>query len=591
MILVIVAIVFTILPIFDIIRSSNFSWQEPGALIIPFSGYYLDRLNEIKDGNIFLGNPYFIEHNQELAPAFFVADWVAYLPMLFGLSLPYSIIFNLFLWSLVFLILSFYIFNQAGVKKAVSAVGAILVYLIGYSLIIAPVSMQTIYPFYLLILLAFILWLEDPASRPKQIFLTLSLAACFYVYTYLWQIALTTCFLFLAYFLITKRKKEALVLLRILGLALLLSLPLFIYTFKQIMHPFYWETMQRIGFIKTHLPTAEVYYSGRWVILSLILWLWPRFINKDLGQNRQYNLLSIYFSLTGLSLVIVSASNFITGKELELAQHIVRFIKVWLGFSLISFVYFLFNNFNYFKASAIKLKNQLIVLALLLIVAGGAYGYLADSSFYYFQTRIDYSKQIDEYKQIQMVLGWLDKQERVPVVIMASHRSEFNRYVTTLTKHYVLFSDAGVLHLLSNKEAEERFLLNSTINRLSLKDIENDYQLFAGNGNALHPYKTHNRQVKICKILHLDLLNFNCGQEVVDEVSFKGEKYFADLFDRYQTEIIPNASRLLKKFNVSYILIDKIVDSNIVITGFSNINVAYQNQRFIVYKFSMEDGD
>lgn len=583
LILVAVAIVFTVLPIFDIIRSPNFSWQDPGALIIPFSGYYLDRLNEIKDGNIFLGNPYFIEHSKEIAPAFFVADWVAYLPTLFGLSMPYSIVFNLFLWSIVFLILSFYIFNQAGVKKELSVIGAILVYLVGYNLIAAPVSMQTIYPFYLLILLAFFLWLEDPLSRKKQIFLTLAMAACFYIYTYLWQIALTVCFLFLAYFFITKRKKELIILLKILAAAFLLSLPLFIYTYKQIMHPWYWETMQRIGLLKTHWPTAEVFYSGRWVLLSLALWLWPKFLNKGLASNQRYNLISIYFPITGLSLFIVSISNLITGKDLELAQHVVRFIKVWLGFSAISFIYLLFSNSSYFKPPAIKLKNQIIILVLLLIVVGGIFGYLANSSFYYFQKRVDYSKQIDDYKQIQAALSWLEKQERKPVVVMANYKGEVNRYITTLTKHYVLFSDSGVLHLLSNKEAEERYLLNSAINDLSLKDIENDYRLFAGNGNATHPYKTYNRKVKICKILRLDLFNYDCGQ-LTDAISFKGEKYFIDLFDQYQKEVVPNISQELKKFNVSYMLIDKDNIANLDLLKIINIKEVYQNQNFLIYK-------
>lgn len=584
LILAVVAIIFTILPIFDIIRSPNFSWQDPGALILPFGGYYLDRLHEIKDGNIFLGNPYFIEHSQELAPAFFVADWVAYLPLLMGSAMPFALIFNLFLWSLIFLLLSFFIFNQAGVKKAASAIGAILVYLIGYSLIISPVSMQTIYPFYLLILLAFILWLAEPTSRPKQIFLTLALAACFYVYTYLWQIGLVTCFLFLIYFFIAKRKKEAVALLKILGSALLLSLPLFVYTFKQISAPFYWETMQRIGFMKTHWLTAEVYYSGRWVILSLAIWLWPKFLNKDLTSNRQYNLLSLYFSITGLSLVAVSASNLITGKELELAQHVVRFIKIWLGFSLISFIYFLVNNFNYFKASVIKLKNQLLISFLLLLAAVGALSYLAESVFYYFQQRVDYSGQIGDYKQIQTALAWLDEQESKPVAVMASYKGEINKYITTLTRHYVLFADSGVLHLLSDQEAAERFLLNGAIDNLSLMDIENGYRLFAGNGNATHPYKLHNRKVKICKILRLDLLNYDCGQEAADGVSFKGEKYFVDLFDRYQKEILPNISQELKKFDISYILLDKRNTSNLDLIKINNIKEVYQNDKVLIYK-------
>ena len=172
---------------------------------------------------------------------------------------------------------------------------------------------------------------------------------------------------------------------------------------------------------------------------------------------------------------------------------------------------------------------------------------------------------------------------------MADYKGQSNRYATALTKHYVLFADSGVLHLLSNKEAEERYLLNSAIDNLSLKDIKDDYQLFAGNGNATHPYKTHNRQVKICKILHLDLFHYDCGQETTDAVSFKGEKYFVDLFNQYQKEIIPDVNRLLKKFNVSYILIEETVIPNIDMTKFSNINIVYQDRGFVIYKISMKD--
>ena len=133
-------------------------------------------------------------------------------------------------------------------------------------------------------------------------------------------------------------------------------------------------------------------------------------------------------------------------------------------------------------------------------MASGIFWYFVNS-FSYYEKRIDYSKQITDYKETEAALAWLEEQEREPVAVMANYKNELNKYITTLTKHYVLFSDSGVLHLLSGKEAEERYLLNGVMNNLSLKDIENDYRLFAGNGNAVHPYKTHNRKVKIIYLL------------------------------------------------------------------------------------------
>lgn len=577
-----ISLVFSILPIFDIIRSENFEWNNPEPILIPFSGYYLDRLNEIKDGNIFLGNPYFIEYSKEIAPAFFVADWVNYIPMYFGLSLPVSIVFGIFLWSFIFILLSFFIFIRMGIKEWVSLIGAILVYLAGYSLIITPVSMQTIYPFYLLILFSLFLWIENPENNRKQIFLAISLSFCFYVYTYLWQIALTTCLLALIYLVVTRKNSEAKILFKILSLAFVLSIPLFIFTFKQISHPFYWETMQRIGLIETRLPTAEFYYSCRWVILSLILWFWPRFIKKDLVINNYYNLLVTFFSLTGIALVVVSSSNLITAKELELSQHIVRFIKVWLGFSILAYIYFIYLNFRDLKSIG-AIKNLIGIFLALLIVVYGFVLYIKDSSFSYLTQRVDYTKQIDDFKQMQSVLNWLDEKESSPVVVMSDYRTDINRYVTTLTKNYILFSDAGVLNLLSNKEAEERYLLNGIINSITLDDIKRDYRLFAGHGNATNPHKTHNRKVRLCEVFIKKFFDYNCGI-LHSGISFKGEEYFVDLYKQHKYDVLPNVNEKLQKFNVSYVLLDKSTPLSLGLKKVKNIKEVYSNSKYVVYE-------
>lgn len=582
LVLICVAILFSGLAIFDVVRSKNFEWKNPEAIVIPFNGYYLDRMREIKDGNIFLGNPYFIEHNKEMAPAFFVADWINYIPMFFGLSVSYSIIFNLFFWSLIFLLLSFFIFISVGVNSRWATFGAILVYLVGYSLVIFPVSMQTIYPFYLIILLSLYLWIENPDNRKKQIFLAISLSLCFYIYTYLWQIALTTCLLTLFYLVMARKKSEAFILFKVLFLAFILSIPLFIFTYKQLNHPYYWETMQRIGLIQTRLPTAEFYYSCRWVILSLVLWFWLRFIKKDLSLNRNYNLLTTFFGLTGLALVIVSSSNFITGKELELSQHVVRFVKVWLAFSLVSYIYFVYINFKDFNSIS-AIKNIVGVSVLLLIVIYGFTMYLKDSTFGYVAQRIDYSEKIDDFEQIQSALKWLDDTESSPVVIMSDYRADINKYITTLSKNYILFSDAGILNLLPDKEAEERFILNGIINNISLNDIKRDYRLFAGHGNATNPYKTHNRKVRLCEIFIKVFSDYNCGI-LHNSFSYKGEDYFANLSRQYNDDIIPNINEKLKKFNVSYILLEKSAPVSPNLKKIKSIKEVYSNSGYVVYK-------
>lgn len=582
LVLVLVSIIFTSLAFFDVVKSKNFTWDKPNSVLLPYSGYYLDRLKEIGDGNVFLGNPYFIEHAKEIPPAFFVADWMNYVPMFFGLNMAYGIILNLFLWSLIFMFLSFTIFKKMGISNWVSVFGSVITYLAGYSLIIAPVSMQTIYPFYLISLLALYVWFDDQDNPKKQIFLAVALSLCFYVYTYLWQITLSTCLLFIGYLLLTKKYKSLFNLLKILGLAFILSIPLFIYTYKQITHPYYWESMRRIGLIKTHLPTAEVYYSCRWIVLSLILWLWIRFIKKDIVLNKDYVLMSVYFSITGIALMGVSSSNLITGKELELAQHIVRFIKVWLAISFVSYSYFLYQNIETLK-SCKAYKNLVALTIALFVLAFGIFGYIKDSSLYYIFHRDNYDLQIKNFDELESSLKWLDSNEPNPVVVMADYNADTNKFVTILTKHYVLFSDSGVLSLLSDNEATERYLLNGVINNISVTDIQNDYRLYAGNGHALHEYKTHNRNVRICQMLRLYSFGYDCGK-IEDKVSFAGEAYFNNLYTQYKNEIIPNLTQEMKKFKVEYILLDNNKSLNPNLKKIKTIKEVYRNSSYVVYK-------
>jgi hypothetical protein len=100
----------------------------------------------------------------------------------------------------------------------------------------------------------------------------------------------------------------------------------------------------------------------------------------------------------------------------------------------------------------------------------------------------------------------------------------------------------------------------------------------------VHRFKTHNRQVKICQILHLNLFNYDCAQEVADATSFKGKQYFIDLYNQYKNEITPNINRELKKFNISYILVDKANNPSIDAARITGLNIVYQDKDFIIYK-------
>ena len=102
---------------------------------------------------------------------------------------------------------------------------------------------------------------------------------------------------------------------------------------------------------------------------------------------------------------------------------------------------------------------------------------------------------------------------------------------------------------------------------------------YAGNGLSAHRYMVYNRNVKVCRWLHLDLLGKNCG-ELQTSSSFAGEKYFSDMKERYDW-LKKSPLSVLQKYNVSYIVLDKKNDKWILPRTFKPV---WSNGRFEIYK-------
>lgn len=543
------------------------------------SNYYNARLREIKSGNIFIGNPYFLEHSQEAAPAFFVADWLAAAPALLGLPLAAAVIFNAFFWPLIFILLAYRILRELSFSAKAAVLGAALVYSQAYFLMLPPVSMQTVFPFWLFFLFAFVRWLKEPPSRRRIIFLAVAGALAFYVYTYLWQIALTMLFLSLFWLIITRQRRPAVSMLAALAGVLALSIPLFFYTIKQISHPYYWETMERIGLTFTHLPAADAYYAGRWILLAVLLWLAAWFWVRSWRQEKICKLAVTFFSVSGLALLAVSISNIITGKDLELTGHVARFMAVWLPLSLACFVYLAVKKLEFFKVLTVRRKLALAVI--LLISLFGLPQYFI--SYWNYFTGSNGSLEIArELRAYLPALSWLDKTAAAPRVIWVDPGDSMQLYIPMLTKHYALFAEGGGLHLMSSAEMEERYLTASYFKDLTPADLVKDWRIFAGVGNAVHHYQAYNRKIKLCRLF----FGAAC-QEVKTAAAWRGTQYFNDLRDRYAREIKPNIQVELTKFQVAYLVLNKRLEAgrraerSLGARGRSHL--IYEDDNFLIY--------
>lgn len=456
---VLVALVGALVPaIFTIYLVGGLeNWQGVLPRGTTDSLYYYSRIKEVKDGHFLLGNPYTYEYRNTYSPAFFIPDVISAVPLMLGLPFDISITINVFVWSFVFLLLAFKLFERLKFERKWAFMLSVVLYITAYSFMLRPTIMQLIYPLFLAFLIAFIDFLEEPTARKKIIWLSFVSAVTFYAYTYLSYLVLLSLAFIFFWFLSTKRYFELRALLKVALYSGLMLIPFGIYTALQMGNPYYFETLSRIGLIYTHIPTMEVFYYGRWIVAAL----------AALILLRKYNL---FWFATGVALLIGLGLNIITGVELQLGIHIGRFVILWM------FMIFGFLVYEWYSARFTLSKYRLAAAMVLIIIMfiGVGRNVLRGVGFFKFDNRDkDKVAFVQSYAE---PLKWLDKNVKEESVIWANQ--SLSEYISIMTRHYPFFFHGANLHNIPSEELEARRLLSldpSSLTIGSLSGLRLDY--------------------------------------------------------------------------------------------------------------------
>lgn len=570
----IVACAFGIAPFAQTIYELGWDWYAAPQTVYVGGTYYSDRMQEIVDGHPLIGNPYFLEHREEFPPAFFVADWLGSIPLFLGLPMVPALVGNIVIWSFALFIFSHAILVTLGVSSRVSVIGSVVLGLQVYAQMVQAVSMQIVYPFFLLFMYGFLLWLENPHERMRQIGFAVSTALCAYIYTYSIQLVAVVYALTGLWVMLRERALLSSY-IRTSVIGVVLCLPLIAFTLMQIQHEWYFETLERIGLIHTHIPVTLAFYVTLVPMAFLALALLIR--GTAMLRARRLSQPEFFLVNIGLSLVIVMFSNVITGTDLELPQHIERFVVPWLMFAAL----FVLTRYG---ARLGELSRQfpknIGVAACLLVIAYTMVLHLVNAGPRLTDRPMRTPADIERLAGLDVPLQWLRDNVQEPAVIWAEPDGLLNNRIPTFTQHYVLFEPKGVLQLLTNTEMEERYLLAHYF-ALDRDEIVREYVQYAGTGNAVHAHKTHNKRVKICTLLKLKT---DCGREMSME-AYKGAEYFDSLLAKYENEIRANLSEWLRRYNVSYIIKDTETDSpSFQPSELPNAVEMYRDSRFTIYK-------
>ncbi len=530
--------------------------------VVDDSLYYYARTAEVAQGHPLIGNPYYVEHRADIAPAFFVTDWFAALPAIFHLSMNLVIFFDIAVWIGIFYFIGHLFFKRVDYSLGGASVLSFFVTLSVLWLLVRPVSMQIVFPFFFLMLLVFYDWLADRSSRRKLISFAVIAGVLFYIYSYAAQLVVLLYVLLGLWELYTKQFQNLKRTLLAGCLSLLIALPSFYFLYRQIENDNFWQTMTRTGLIPTHSLGGEGLLCLALVFLGLV-------IIKISFPKRSTQ--SKFFAVLGLGLGLLSISNVFTGKDLETAVHAVRFVDLWFVILFFSSLPNLYRQFISFDRGANLKKIGYLILMLIcgarfFVLYGVTVRYLLDSN------------RIENTASSEPLIGFLKTAIPDNAVVMADDK--ISGYVPVYTKAYTLFYPAGGLQLVSDEEVFERYAL-SRINTLTEQQLVDDMRLYRGVGPSEHVWKNQNRIALYCGFIQKLRVSAACPP-IVSRETYYGPEYFNNLYKQYSLSVQPNVATLLSKYHVQYVVVDK-TDPQFVLPKILLKKPIYEDQSFIVY--------
>jgi hypothetical protein len=574
-VLMIVVLILTFIPVLDAFFVLGNSWQGITPTFID-ENLYQAHIHAIGEGYLNDGNPYFLEHRFDPPLVIFGGAWLNAIPLLAGVSFNAALLINFIFWSLAFAALLYWLFRELAAPPWVAVFGTLLQYLQLYPYLWRPANLQPVLSFYVLFYIALVRLVREP-NRVNLYLLATATGVSFYLYAYLWQTILIMLGLLLLYSLIRKNwpLMRATLLSLVIGGVIGLPVPLYL-SWLSHSSPYFWESISRFGLVNTHLPMAEVFYSGGWVgvILAFLAILYSRAL--ALREDTEFIQLGTFLGVSGLGLWIMQGSNLFTGQLLETGEHIRPFIFAWLAFTTVLLGTYLWKRR---MSLATGMRAFAFVVVAVCAVVSLRYTYAAFSPFFKVQANREYWQTEQLYAK---PLAWLQAREKSPVVVWNEPHDPFTSLLPIFTRHFVLFATPAMWQLVSDSEFRERYLVSQYFNDPTVASLKNDIALYLGRQDIAHNAKTVERGIKICRILFFWDAGKDCGTPPT-AIGLLGETFFSELERKFQTDIKPNIGAYLKKYHVSYIIKDKILNTTYRPETLGAVRV-YSDGRFEMYR-------
>jgi len=494
--------------------------------------FYYARANDVTRGHFYVTNPYFFEHRDDASPVATLNDVIVALPQLLGFSFNTGYYANIFLWALVLLALLRIFFKEHSLHPILGFLGALWCYLGVYGDMLRPGTMQIIYPLYILFLLAF--WSYLNRKKGSMLFLAITAGITAYFYIFLFMTVVATLGVYFLVLLWSRNwpdiRRTALVGTMAIGVAL----PHIINTILLSSREFYAVTLERISLFYSHWPQIEAYYYGRWIVLVLLLtYLLRRYYPDGVSHITHF-----FITVTGTGILLAMVSNIFTGRDFEIAVHIARFGIMW--YLIVGVVIVIPIWVFVFKGRDALPKRVCVGLLFFFLV---------------FQMSINLQRSIPHFSSLKEkfietqtyagILDWFRGQPKGVVIAP----EDINSYITTVTKHYVLYNSYGGQFILNTDELDERFLLYHAFDNLTLDEFVVRSTEYLGPVPS-YLAKTSALRYRLCSLFQVagSCLAPKAEQSFRDSAAM--QKKYAD----YYPYLAANITQEYAKYHVRYIV-------------------------------------
>ncbi|KKW43428.1 MAG: hypothetical protein UY93_C0002G0024 [Parcubacteria group bacterium GW2011_GWA1_56_13] len=570
-----IVLALTLVPILDTYLIVGDAWR---GILPTFTDetIYLAHVQTVGEGYLSDGNPYFLEHRNDPPLVIFGGAWLNAVPLLAGMPLNVALMLNFILWSLLFAVSLYWLLREFRIPSWLAVFTTVLVYLQSYAHVWRPANLQPVYPFYFLFYIALARLIREQ-SRRNITLLALATGALFYLFAYLWQIAIITLGLLLLYALVRKDwpLAKATFISSLIGGLIGLPVPLYMLWISHA-SPYFWESISRFGLVSTHLPMAEIIYSGGWIGLLLVFLAVLYWRSRPLRGDEEFILLGSFIAIGGLGLWVMQGSNLITGKLLETGEHVRILMLPWLAFSTVIVGMYVWRH-RVQLSGPLRLLSAGMFAALLAVNLYYTYYYFApffkvEANREFWQTEQSYAAPF----------AWLQHGEKAPVVVWSDPSNYATPSLPVFTRHFTLFTEFSMWQLVSNSEFRERYLVSQYFNDPTVEDLKRELPRYMGRQDAFHNAKTIERGIKICRIFFFWDADKDCGTPPTS-IGLLGEEFFTNMERRFRTDIKPNIKTYLEKYHVSYILKDVARDAQYHPEALGAVRV-YADGHFEIYR-------